>query len=74
MKKRNHMTRLSVAALTTLLFGAVAHAHSGHHENDGILVQIFHWLWEPDHLLMLTLAALAILWALKEKRVSRFKK
>jgi len=49
-----------LTAAAASLAGGTAHGHAGHHEGESLVVNLLHWLWEPDHLLVLGVAIAAV--------------
>lgn len=57
---------LGIAGLAALSSGVLAHA--GFHYGDSVFSDILYWFWEPDHLLMLTIAFVAMILVKRHRR------
>lgn len=68
LTKISDMARLFGLLGVSLLISQSASAHSGHHAGEGLLTEVFHWLWEPDHLAIIAVSCVAIGFVMKRTR------
>ncbi len=59
------------ACLLSALIASVAYAHDGHGEHGGALAAVLHWFTQWDHLVVIGLVVVGIVFAIRYGRYAR---